>query len=107
MDTLLSCLGVSSGLLITILVSELGFEIDRAYHPDGRVATAPVVDNLNPASHRLLGFVTGSPFLPIIKFGLHCRPERLGHRIVKCKHQYGRPIVKALVLDRPATAVRL
>lgn len=31
---------------MTILISELGFEIDGAYHPDERVATAPVVQSL-------------------------------------------------------------
>ena len=46
-------------------------------------ATEPVVDNLNPANHRLSGFITGSPFPPVIKLGLQCRPERLGHRVVK------------------------
>jgi len=53
-----------------LLASDPGLEIDGADHPDGRMTAAPVVDNLKPASHSLPCFITGGPFLPVIKLGL-------------------------------------
>src|SRR6478672_4042756 len=56
-------------------LSESVFEVDGTHHSEGRMASASVVDSLDPVADAELGGCLGRPQVPVVELDFQCGPK--------------------------------
>src|SRR6478735_6166825 len=56
-------------------LSESVFEVDRVHHSEGRMASASVVDSLDPVADAELGGCLGRPQVPVVELDFQYGPN--------------------------------